>query len=161
MRNPLLLSGLLALAGVFSCFAEPAAPSAAASASEGASEAEPKIDGIALARAKGGYIGVTIDGIRMKVSFYDEKKKPVAPDVVRITARWNPPRVAGGMKHSVLLPEGENSLMSPSEFRPPHTYLVFLVLIGPDDSVVEQFTVYLNQLGGSSEAAGAAEGAGS
>lgn len=147
MRFSLLLLGSLALAGAYPLLsaATDAAP-AAAGANASAEKEEPKIDGIAIARAQGGYIGVTIEGVRMRVTFYDEKKKKVAPDVARIMARWDPPRIASGFRTCVLLPDGPHSLLSPDHFRPPYTYQVFMTLIKAEgEEQPEQIAVRLTE----------------
>jgi hypothetical protein len=49
-----------------------------------------KIPGLVLSRSNGGFLGLEVDpnSNTFKLSFYDEKKKPVAPDVATATISW-------------------------------------------------------------------------
>ena len=91
-----------------------------------------------LARAKGGWINVGIVGTRLVVKFYDKKKKPASPDVVRGFARFN--YAVKNDKTAVLNLEGD-TLVTPATVRPPHNFLVILSLFAGDSAEVsESFT---------------------
>ena len=53
---------------------------------------EPKIPGTVIPRANGTFLGLEVVGGNFKLSFYDKKKKTMAPDITRASARWPNPR---------------------------------------------------------------------
>lgn len=102
-----------------------------------------KIDGLEIARG-GGFLGLQIVNGTFKLSFYDAKKKPVAPDVARAALRWNvnyqkqPERV-------VLVP-GDKALVSDKTIRPPYNFKLYLALFkGEGDDGAENLTVDFSQ----------------
>jgi hypothetical protein len=102
-----------------------------------------KIDGMEIARG-GGFLGLQIVNGTFKLSFYDAKKKPVAPDVTRAAFRWNvnyqkqPERV-------VLMPS-DKSLVSDKTVRPPYSFKLFITLFrGESDEGAENLTVDFTQ----------------
>ena len=101
---------------------------------------EPKIPGLTIPRANGGLEAVDND---LKLSFYDKKKKPMAPDVTRATARWPNQRGRGDI-HAVLNLSG-NALMSGNNRAiGPYTYDIYISLFlgdGDDAKLVESFKV--------------------
>lgn len=102
----------------------------AAKKSEPASKAEaPKIDGMEVARAGGGFLGVQIVGATFKISFYDAQKKPVAPDVARAALRWDPKYKVGKESVVLNLSEDQKSLSSPRNIRPPYQFKLFITLL--------------------------------
>ena len=138
-------------------------PTPSPKTAEGAVAAEEeigKIEGIEVARPGGGFLGLLVEGVTVKITFYDDKKKPVVADAVRISARWHDTKP----RKAVLLPSTPETLVSPGVFPRRHTYIVFFTLIGPDDQVIESFSKRLNEApAGEGEAtdAGATPGAGS
>ena len=82
------------LAQTFPRPAKPAQPAPAPAPDEEAAT----IEGIEVTRKNGGYLGVTVNGPRLVLKFYDNEKKPAPLDVARAAARWNrrPPRAATG-----------------------------------------------------------------
>ena len=119
------------------------APAKAAPAGENPAE-EPKIEGITLARAGGGFLGVRAEGVTLKVTFYNEKKEKVAADAVRITARWHDTKP----RHMVLLPSAPETLSSPPLLTRPFSYVIYLVLIGADDKPIENYSLRLTGAAG-------------
>lgn len=101
------------------------------------------IEGMELVRAGGGFLGVKTEGMTLKVTFYDAKKKKVAADAVRIAARWH----ARTARNMVLLPTGPDTLVSPPLLTRPFNYIIFLVLVGAEDKVIETFSINLNGTG--------------
>ncbi len=89
-------------------------------------------------RANGTFLGIKLQGVQLKVTFYDAKKKKVAADAVRISARWqdNKPR------KTVLLPADATTLLSPPVIKAPYSYRIFLVLVGADDRELD--TIQIN-----------------
>lgn len=104
-------------------------------------EAEVQLPGSVIARANGGFLSLTLDGIHFKLSFYDAKKQPVAPDAVRATTRWDPVNKTGQMR-SVLNPADDgSSLRGTVPVRPPYVFKVYLTLIGADGEALESHVV--------------------
>lgn len=108
---------------------------------------EGKIDGLVIPRGKG-FMGLQVVNSVFKLSFYDEKKKPVAPDVDRAALRWDP-RYKVGEERTVLLPAADGkSLSSEKNIRPPYNFKLFMTLIKETDGqppVNETFTVDFRQ----------------
>jgi hypothetical protein len=92
-------------------------------------EAPATIEGIVVPRGERGFLGVQIVGGMFKITFYDAKKKVVAPDVLRAVLRWDPKYKVG--KEQVVLNRSEDgkALTSPKPIRPPHQFKLFITLI--------------------------------
>jgi hypothetical protein len=88
-----------------------------------------KIEGVEIARGEKGFLGIQIVDSTFKLSFYDEKKKPVAPDVDRAALRWDPKYKVG--EERVVLTPGDDgkSLSSPKNIRPPYNFKLFVTLV--------------------------------
>jgi len=103
---------------------------------------EPKIPGYNITRANGTFLGLEVIGGNFKLSFYDKKKKAMAPDVLRGTARW--PNVRGpGDNRTVLNPNG-TALTGSKPVIPPFTFNVYLTLMqkeGEEEKSVESYVV--------------------
>ena len=141
--KPLLLAVSL---GWVAVMLAPTSVSAAASGQKAAVEEEEEgvVKGIALARSGGRWLGLTMDGLNLRLTFYDDKKKPVPIDVVRATARWNRPTVARA-ERAVLNPAGDGvSLVGNNPVRKPWVFVVYLALVGANDEVVETYQVQLS-----------------
>lgn len=112
---------------------------------------EPKIEGIVIKRSNGSYLGLRLDGGTYKLSFYDAKKKPVAPDVTRAAARWNPNYKLGSER--IILNAGSDgkSLVGSKPVRPPYAFKLYLTLLkgeaqgdgegGEGEQAVESFVI--------------------
>jgi hypothetical protein len=100
-----------------------------------------KIDGVAISRPNGGFLGLQVLNNNFVLTFYDAKKKKVAPDVARATFRW-PVKYQPGPERTVLNPNGGFALTSAKDIRPPLTFKVFISLFveGKEDAV-ESYTV--------------------
>ncbi len=120
--------------------AQDASVPAPAAGEVAAEETEPTIKGIELKRPGGGYLGVRTEGVVLRVTFYDDKKKETAADAVRISARW---RDESRSRFAVLLPTAPETLSSPGIFYRPFNYTVYLVLIGADDKEIESHSLRL------------------
>ncbi len=110
-------------------------------------EEEPKILGITLNRANGTFLGLEVVGGNFKLTFYDEKKKPMAIDVDRATARWPNTRDVGDYR-SVLNPVGTDALVGNRFVYPPYVFTVFLSLVkgdGDETKAVESFAVQMKE----------------
>jgi hypothetical protein len=103
-------------------------------------EPPPKIDGIEIARGTG-FMGIQLVGGTFRLSFYDAKKKPIAPDVTRANLRWKV-RYQSLPEQTVLNRDG-NALTSAKLVKPPYTFSLSITLIkGEGDAApTEDFTV--------------------
>ncbi len=108
-------------------------------------EPEPKIPGVTIPRANGTFLGLEVADNRFKLSFYDKKKKPMAPDVTRATARWPNTRSAvKAFNRSVLNPGTPTAFIGSNPVQPPFVGNVFLTLLqgdGDDAQAVETYSV--------------------
>ena len=103
----------------------PAKPGAAPAADK----EEPKIAGFAIPRDKGGYLGLEIVNGNFKLSFYNDKKQPVAVDVTRATARWIV-HYSVYDERAVLNPSPDGMSLTSGKFvRPPYQFKLYLTLI--------------------------------
>lgn len=137
MRLIPVLAALLALSPLaLAETAPPARPTPPAS-NPAPKQEEAKIPGVTLTRPDGRFLGVETEGVTLKVTFYDAKKKPEPADVARITARWSDTKP----RFMVLLPSGSGSLVSPAQLRRPFNYIVYLALVGADDQVKESYSL--------------------
>lgn len=87
-----------------------------------------KIEGMEIARGDKGFLGLQIVNGTFKLSFYDTKKKPIAPDVTRAALRWDP-RNRVGQERAVLTADGSNALTSAKNIRPPYSFKLFITLL--------------------------------
>jgi hypothetical protein len=143
------LIALLLSCVVVSAVQAQAGSSPAPKKADAGKKAEPaKIAGIEVPRAKGGFMGVQIVNSTFKISFYDAKKKPVAPDVVRAVLRWDP-KYKVGKDRVVLNADGDGlSLSAPRNIRPPYQFKLFITLISDaketgetDEPAGESYTI--------------------
>jgi hypothetical protein len=107
-----------------------------------AKKAPPKIDGAAIERAKGGYLGLKVVGNNFVLSFYDREKAPIAADVARATLRW-PVKYQPSDERTVLNPAADGkSLTSGKTVKPPFLFKVYLSLfVEGNDQAVENYVV--------------------
>jgi len=107
-------------------------------------EVAPVIPGQTVNRGNGTFLGIQIINGNFVLSFYDKKKKPMAPDVTRATARWPNLRSATtGDNRAVLNREG-NALVGNKPVVPPLVFNLRLSLLQGDAEeakVVESFVV--------------------
>lgn len=127
MKIPFLLLGALAIV----CPARAAAgPADATKVPLAAKKEEPaRIEGIEVARAGGGFLGVAIVEGTFKISFYDDKKKPVKANVVRALLRWDPKGKIGQERVVLNLSADGKALTSPRTIRPPYVFKLFITLL--------------------------------
>jgi hypothetical protein len=124
--------------------AKPAAPvapaqPAPASPSAGEKTEEVKLPGVVLNRPDGRFLGVEAEGVRLKVTFYNQEKKKEPADAIRISARWTDTQP----RFTVLVPAGEETLASPGVLKRPFNYIVYLALVGTDEKVIESHSLRL------------------
>jgi hypothetical protein len=121
---------------------DPKAPVTPAKKADKKADVMGVIPGTTITRADGTFLGLEVVGGNFKLSFYDKKKKPVAPDVTRANARWQNSRGPGDLR-TVLNPSG-NALIGAKPVVPPFTFTVYLTLIqgeGDEAKAVENFVV--------------------
>ena len=123
---------------------KPADPKAPAKPVVKKTEPEPVIPGQTIARANGTFLGLQVIDGNFVLSFYDKKKKPMAPDVTRATARWPNLRSATtGPNRAVLNPSG-TALVGNRPVVPPLAFVVYFTLLqgeGEDEKVVETYSI--------------------
>lgn len=90
---------------------------------------EPKIEGMEISRGELGYLGVQIVGASFKINFYDKKKAPIAPDVVRALLRWDPKYKQGQERLVLNLGEDGKSLTAGRAVRPPYNFKLIITLM--------------------------------
>jgi len=90
---------------------------------------EPKIEGMEISRGELGYLGVQIVGAAFKINFYDKKKAPIAPDVVRALLRWDPKYKQGQERLVLNLGEDGKSLTAGRAVRPPYNFKLIITLM--------------------------------
>ncbi len=120
------------------------APATGAASKKDGEKAEPEltIPGQTIARADGTFLGLQAVGGQFTLSFYDKKKKPMAIDVTRATARW-PNSRGRGENRTVLNPSG-TALIGAQHVDPPFTFKVYLTLLrgeGDESKAVENYVV--------------------
>lgn len=102
-----------------------------------------KIPGIEIKRDNGTLLGLEVVDSHFKLSFYSAKRKPMAVDVTRATARWPNKRSAAGDNRTVLNVSGTalvgiKPVVAPLAF---NVYLTLLVGDGDEAKAVENYVV--------------------
>jgi hypothetical protein len=121
--------------------AKAAADAKKASAAKKKDAPPPKIEGLALNRPNGGYLGLQVLSNNFVLTFYNEKKTKVAPDVVRATVRW-PVKYQPAPERTVLNPNGGFALTSAYNVKPPINFKVYISLfVEGSDQAVESYVV--------------------
>ena len=137
MKTRISLLFSLIVLGIFA-----ALPAGAADATK-AEDEEGTIPGITLTRPSGTYLGLEIVSGNFKLSFYDDKKKPVAVDdaVARATARWDNKQKLGSDFTVMNKSDDGKALVGVKFVRPPYNFIVFLNLLNAAGDVVESHPV--------------------
>ena len=105
------------------------------------------IEGMTIPRSgHPGFLGLQVVGGNFKLSFYDEKKKPVDADFSRALLRW-PVRYQPADMRTMLNVAGDGkSLTSGTFVRPPYGFQLFITLLGKDDAdKTESYSVNFQQ----------------
>jgi hypothetical protein len=98
------------------------------------------VEGVAISRPNGGFLGLRVVNSNFVLTFYDAKKKKVAPDVTRAALRW-PVKYQPGDERAVLNSSG-TALTSTKVVRPPLVFKVFIGLyVEGNDKAVENYVV--------------------
>lgn len=117
--------------------------------STGKKEEPPKIEGITISRGEKGFLGIEIVNSTFKLSFYDAKKKPVAPDAARAVLRWDP-KYKVGKERIVLNSDGGKSLTNARSIRAPYNFKLFISLFkdaaeGDETGATESYVIDFKQ----------------
>lgn len=110
-------------------------------------EPAPKIEGVALARKDGRWLGLAVESGKFVLRFYDKEKKPLKqPDAARASARW---KAVGkvGEQRAVLNPASEGAALTAPQFvSPPLTFKVYLTLLDAEGNALENFVADLGEI---------------
>lgn len=103
------------------------------------------VDGVTIPRPNGTFLGLQVVNNNFVLSFYNEKKRKIPPDVTRATTRW-PVKYQPTDERTVLNPGADGtSLTSPKTVRPPHLFKVALNLfVEGNESAVETYSIDYN-----------------
>ncbi len=130
----LVFSGLLLSA--VCAVAAPAAPKAPAD-----DEKEGTIAGTAVPRAQGGFIGIEVKNGSFRMTFYNEKKKPVPADKASAVLRW-PVHYQPNNERTELLPTDDPAVLaSDYPVKPPHAFKLHISLLSPSTPDVESYVI--------------------
>ncbi|MFI5355709.1 MAG: hypothetical protein ACHQ4G_00090 [Opitutales bacterium] len=105
------------------------------------------IEGLTIARSgRPGFLGLQVVDGNFKLSFYDEKKKPVDADFTRALLRW-PVRYQPADMRTLLNVAGDGkSLTSGTFVRPPYNFQLFITLLGKEDTdKTESYSISFQQ----------------
>lgn len=99
-----------------------------------------KIEGIEIKRGDG-YMGIELVNGTFKLSFYDAKKKPVTPDVIRANLTWKV-RYQPNPEKTVLTSDGK-AMTSAKVVKPPFAFSLSITLVKTEapEAPVENFSV--------------------
>lgn len=113
---------------------EAVAPAASADAAtaDAVGEPEPELEGVVIERAGGGFMTATMEGPRMVLRFFDEKKKAVTPDVQRAFVKFKPSG-RRPQNRTLLLGSDGMSLTHGRVLRAPFVFKAFVSLIKSAD----------------------------
>jgi hypothetical protein len=133
------LAGTLSLAAVVSdktsAKATPPQPAAKTADKVGV------IEGVAIPRGNGTWLGIKVDAGNFILGFYDKKKKPMTPDAARATARWKPAAKTGSML-CVMNPGGDGKhLIGNKPVTPPFNFKLYLTLLSADGGTMDSHVV--------------------
>lgn len=113
-------------------------------------DAPGKIEGFEIPRGERGFLGLQVVNSMFKLTFYDAKKKVVAPDAATAILRWNVSYQK--QPERVLLVPGDKALTSERTIKPPYSFRISIALFkqpltGGDGSEAgaEMFTVDFSQ----------------
>ena len=130
----LVFSGLLLSA--VCAVAAPAAPKAPADDGK-----EGTIAGTTVPRTQGGFIGIEVRNGSFRMTFYNEKKKPVPADKASAVLRW-PVHYQPNNERTELLPTDDPAVLaSDYPVKPPHTFKLHISLLSPGTPDVESYVI--------------------
>jgi hypothetical protein len=87
------------------------------------------ISGTAIQRAHGGWLGIEIKDQNFVMTFYNDRKKPVAADVSAAVLWW-PVQYQTNNERTELTGSGNPAVLtSPMVIRPPYTFKLHITLL--------------------------------
>ncbi len=116
---------------------QPASPQTAAATAEPS-----EITGLVVARTGGGFLGLSVEGASLRVTFYDKERKKEPADVLRVVARWHD----GKPRRAVLRADAPDSFISPPVLSPPFKFMGVVVLVRGENEEAESYPVNFNLL---------------
>lgn len=96
----------------------------------------PELGGTLIKRPDDTFLQLMMEGNRIHIYFFDKEKKPIPPDVDRITIRIR--SIRDKPRFTVAVPfEGINGLRAPFFVKPPHIFFAYLNLMrnGVEDPI--------------------------
>lgn len=103
-------------------------------------EEEGVIEGVSIQRPDGRWLGLSMVGTSFKLSFYDDKKKPVAADRPNGSIRWIP--AGRSPERGVLIRSRDGlSLVGNRPVKKPWVFKVFLTLLDDTGQAAETYSV--------------------
>ncbi len=129
MKSIVLLVCLTFAATLLSAQSQPAkaAPAKSAKQDDKTTE-EPKIPGTVIPRAKGGYLGLTIEEGTFRLAFYGKDKKPANADADQAVMRWLVKYQKSDERTSLTRTGDGKALGGGKVVRPPYAFKLFLTL---------------------------------
>ena len=87
------------------------------------------ISGMPIQRGQGGWLGIEIKNNCFVLTFYNEKKKPTPADASSAIMRW-PVHYQPNDERTELLPSADPAVLTSAyAVRPPHSFLLHIVLL--------------------------------
>jgi|HubBroStandDraft_1064217.scaffolds.fasta_scaffold263822_2 hypothetical protein len=114
-----------------------AAPDAPADDKEGT------IAGTAIKRDHGGWLGLELRDGNFRLTFYNDKKKPIAADRTSAVFRWPVHYQPNDERTELVGSDDPDVLASPYPVKPPYAFKLHIALLGGDqkDGDVEAYTI--------------------
>jgi hypothetical protein len=109
-------------------------------------EKEGTVAGMAIQRPQGGWLGVEIKDRTFRITFYNDKKKPVPADVTSAVLRW-PVHYQPNDERTELLPSADPSVLASAyAVKGPLSFRLHITLLneGKPDAV-ESYTIDFQQ----------------
>lgn len=102
------------------------------------------IIGEPIARTDGRWMGLTMEGPKLRLNFYNEKKHPEVVDVLRAVIRIDP--AGRRAERDVMNPSGDGlALVANKPIRAPWVFKVYVTLINADENAGQTFVVDFNR----------------
>jgi hypothetical protein len=110
-------------------------------AARAADDKEGTIKGMPIKRSESGWLGVELVDSNFVMTFYNEKKKPVAADRPSAVVWWSV-HYQPNAERTELTPGGDASVLASSYFvKEPHTFKLHITLLKTGSPDVEEYVV--------------------
>ena len=101
--------------------------------------------GTAIKRDASGWLGLELKGGTFQITFYNDKKKPVAADRSSAVLRWSV-HYQPNPERTELVPTGDPSVLASSyQVKAPYAFKLHISLLAEGNSEVEGYVVDFNQ----------------